>query len=283
VSTFTLRKGEGGLQVSERTRLRYHTWEVNQPRAAVVVVHGLAEHGGRYDRLGRTLGDADISTFALDLRGHGESDGRRGHAAAFACFLQDLDHFRREVQGLLDPDLPLFLLGHSMGGLIALRYQQEYPDRFRGLVAVSPWLATAVPVPRWKVNLANALARVLPALPFRAHIRAEQLSHDPQVLLAHRDDPLIHDTITPRLFVEVAAAMGMVLHRIDRLSAPMLFMLAGVDPLVDTERSVVFAQSLSAHDVTLHVYPGFYHEVLNEERAAPAYRDLRIWLDRHLG
>jgi lysophospholipase len=281
VSTLTAIKGEGGLQVSARTRLRYHTWEVKQPRAAVVVVHGLAEHGGRYDRLGRTLAAADISTFALDLRGHGESDGRRGHASSFACFLQDLDRFQREVQGLLEPETPMFLLGHSMGGLIALRYQQEYPGRFRGLVAVSPWLATAVSVPRWKVNLANGLARFLPALPFRAHIRPEQLSHDPAVLHAHRNDPLIHDTITPRLFTAVSTAMGTVLQRIDRLTVPLLFLLAGADPLVDTEHSVDFARSLSAHDVTLHVYPGLYHEVLNEQRATAVYRDLRVWLERH--
>ena len=121
-----IRNGEGTLVGVGRLRLRYRTWEVANPRAAVLVVHGLAEHGGRYARFAQTLGGFGFSTFALDLRGHGLSDGRRGHAASFDCFLQDLDRFRREVEGVLDRRTPLFLLGMSMGGLIALRYLEEY-------------------------------------------------------------------------------------------------------------------------------------------------------------
>jgi lysophospholipase len=274
-------RGEGSLRASGGIRLHYHTWEVGEARAAIVVVHGLSEHGGRYDELGQMLGAMDISTFALDLRGHGQSDGRRGHVASFGQYLQDLDRFRREVLGLVDPDTPIFLLGHSMGGLIALRYQEEYPGMFAGAIVVSPWLASAMPIPRWKSTLASTLARVLPALPFTANIPAENLSHHPGIVAAYRNDPLIHDRITPRLFVEASREMGMAFQRSDRITAPLLLMLAGSDRIVDTERSLRFARSLAGPTVAIKVYDDLFHEVLNEPADEPL-RDLRGWLSERL-
>lgn len=277
-----IRNGEGTLVGVGRLRLRYRTWEVANPRAAVLVVHGLAEHGGRYDRFAHTLGGFGFSTFALDLRGHGLSDGRRGHAASFDCFLQDLDRFRREVEGVLDRRTPLFLLGMSMGGLIALRYLEEYDTPLRGGIVVSPWLATALPVPRWKVMLGNVVGRVLPAAPFRARIDATLLSRDPDAVAAYREDPLVHDTITPRLFSEIAAAMGLVTQRSDRLAVPTLFLLAGSDRLVDTERTIAFARYLPPSIVTVKVYPGHYHELLNEPDRIAIIRDARSWIEERI-
>lgn len=280
----TTRRGEGSLEAGGGIRLHYHAWEVPEPQAAMVVVHGLSEHGGRYEHLGQALARIDVSAFALDLRGHGLSDGRRGHAPAFASFIKDLDRFRREVLGLIDPATPVFLLGHSMGGLIALRYQEEYPGAFSGAVIVSPWLATALPVPRWKANLANILARVAPALPLSAGIDAALLSRDPAVVAAYRDDPLVHGRITPRLFVDASREMGLTFQRSDRLVSPLLFLLAGSDRIVDVTRTLAFARTLGASgvlDVVIKVYPDFYHEVLNE-KAAGQWDDLVGWLRRHL-
>jgi lysophospholipase len=281
MNTHTMVRGEGGIAVGGGIRLYYRTWEVAEPRAALVVVHGLSEHSGRYDRLGAMMTTMDVSAFALDLRGHGLSDGRRGHVGGFGSFLQDLDRFRREVLGLVDPETPIFLLGHSMGGLIALRYQEEYAGAFAGAIVVSPWLATAIPVPRWKATLANTLARFMPALPFNSGIPAEYLSHDPVVVARYRDDPLVHGHITPRLFVEISREMGNAFQRSDRICAPLLLLLAGADRIVDTDRSRAFARSLAAQDVEIRVYPDCYHEVLNEKDAQP-WRDLTRWLENRL-
>jgi alpha-beta hydrolase superfamily lysophospholipase len=278
MTSLTLRLGEGSLQVSSGLRLRYLSWEVTEARAAVVVVHGLSDHAARYARMAQALADINVSTFALDLRGNGLSEGRRGHANSFGCFLQDLDRFRREVSGLIHPSTPLYLFGHSMGGLIALRYQQEYAGAFRGMIVSSPWLATAVPVPRWKSTLANLLARVLPAAPFSSKLKAEHMSHDAAAVQAYRDDPLVHDRITPRLFTEVSREMAVAFQRIDRIQGPILLLLAGADRVVDTERSLVFARSLSGRDVTLKVYPGYYHEILHESGAALVQRDINDWI-----
>ncbi len=282
MTTATIARNHGSCEGVRRLRLQYRSWEVPTPRAAVLLVHGFSEHGGRYESVGEYLAGLGLSSFALDLRGHGRSDGRRGHVPRFDIYLQELDRFRREVQGLVPPECPLFLLGHSMGGLIALRYLEEFEAPIRGGIIVSPWLATAMAVPHWKLLLVNVMNRALPSLPFPAGIRAEHLCHDPDVVAAYREDPLVHDTMTPRLFAEVSAAMGLVFQRSDRLRVPLLFLVAGDDRVVDAERALRFARSLSG-DVTVRAFAGRYHELLFEPDRGPALEELRRWLAEHLG
>lgn len=264
--------GVGGLS------LFYRGWEPADARAAILIVHGLAEHGGRYADFARQMAGFGISSYALDLRGHGESEGRKGHAHRFEVLLQDLDRFRREVVGCNAGELPLFVLGHSMGGLIVIRYVEEYDVALEGAIITSPWLATALPVPRWKVLLARVLIRVLPSLPIAAGIDAAYLSHDPEVVEQYRADPLVHGKITPRMFAEVSKAMGLVMQRSERIRVPLLLLLAGDDHLVDTSKSEAFARSLTTPDVTIRVLPDYYHEVLNDFDRALAIHEIRDWL-----
>lgn len=273
-----MQRGEGSLVGVDGLHLAYRSWEAETARAALVMVHGMGDHSGRYAEFAGRMAAAGISTFAMDLRGHGLSEGRRGHAPSFDLFLQELDRFRREVDGLASFRAPLFLLGHSMGGLIALRYLEEYATEVAGAVIVSPWLATAMPVPRWKVTAANALAKLLPALPFRSELKADLLTRDTDIVEAYRVDPLVHGRITPRLFVEASAAMGLVLRRSDRLHAPLLFLLAGDDRIVNSDRTQRFARSLSTPDVTVNVYPGHYHELLHELDRSRIHRQVADWL-----
>lgn len=276
----SLTRSHGYLEGVGRLRLHYRSWEPKGARAAVLIVHGLAEHSGRYEHTAESLGANGFSCFALDLRGHGYSDGRRGHASSFDLYLQDLDRFRRQVQGLIRPGMPTFLLGHSLGGLIALRYLEEYDTPLGGGVLVSPWVATGYPIPRWKTTLAVVLSRILPSLPIGANIPAQTLSHDPAIVRDYEGDPLVHDRVTPRLFTEISEAMGLVSQRADRLHVPLLFLIAGDDALVDAERARGFASSLARRlpDVTIRVYPGQYHELLNELDRTLVLGDIRDWL-----
>lgn len=276
-------RNHGYFEGVGRIRLQYRSTEVSNARAALLLVHGLSDHSGRYQEFCAAMADFGFSTFALDLRGHGHSEGRRGHVRRFDIFLQDLERFRREIQGLAPPGRPLFLLGQSMGGLIVLRYLEEYDaGGFSGAVLTSPWLGTSVQVPRWKVNMAHALSRVLPALPLSAGIPAELLSHDPRVADAYRQDPLVHNRITPRLYTESAEAMRLASERSDRVSIPLLFLLGGDDRIVDTPRAVALARSLRIGDVAIRVYPGQYHELFNEADRDLVLQDLREWLGRHM-
>lgn len=273
-----IRRSDGTIIGVKGLRLAYRAWDTKDARAAIVIVHGFGEHSARYTEFAERMGNYGVSTYAMDLRGHGLSEGRRGHVPSFDIYLQELDRFRREVEGLADFRVPLFLLGHSLGGLIALRYQEEYNTRFEGAIICSPWLATAMTVPRWKANAAQALSRVLPALPFHAGIRAAHLTRDNDIAEAYRSDPLVHDIVTPRFFSEVSTAMGLALQRSDRIQEPILLLVAGDDRLVDTERSLRFARSLTAPDLTLRVYPGHYHELLNELDRATIHREIRDWI-----
>jgi lysophospholipase len=275
------RQGHGYLEALGGVRLHYRAWEATHPRAALLVLHGLADHSGRYEELGQTMASLGISSYVPDQRGHGSSEGRRGHVGRFDVFLQDTDRLRREVQGLVDPSCPLFLLGQGMGGLIALRYLEEYGPLFRGGILLAPWLGGA-PLPRWKAGLAGMLSRALPALPLRVGIRPEQLTHDEQLARAYADDPLVYDVITPRLSVEAAAAAQLALQRADRLATPLLVLLPGADRLNDALDGAALLRSLPVPELTVSVLPGLYHELLSELERASILARIRDWISERL-
>lgn len=277
-----LQECHGFIEGVGRLRLHYRAWEAVTPRSAILVVHGLAEHGGRYEKFGHDLAAAGHSVFALDLRGHGDSDGRRGHVRRFDQLLQDVDRFRREVQGMVPLETPIFLLGHSLGGLIALRYLEEYSPDFRGAVLSAPWLATALPIPHWKIGLAQVLTKIAPSLPMRAPVPPEYLSHDPAVAEAYRSDPLVHERITPRMFTEISSAMGLVFQRADRIGVPLLFLLPGGDRITDPQRTRALARSIHQVEVTMRLFPDAYHELFNEVDRSLVLTELRAWLAARL-
>ncbi len=276
------RQGHGYLEGVGRLRIHYRSWEVEAPRAAIIVVHGLFEHSRRYEEFAGDMAAHGFSTFVPDLRGHGASEGRRGHAGSFDLLLQDLNRFRREVQGLIPVDLPLFLFGHSLGGLIALRHLEEHDVPYHGAIMTSPWLGTAVPVPRWQVLAATVLNRILPSFPFPFRMDPGLLTHDEERARDYRDDPVIHSTITPRMFTETASAIELALRRGDRIHVPVLFILAGDDRIVDTRRSLAFARSLPSDDIEVEVLDDRFHEVLQEPDRTAVRADIRAWIENRL-
>lgn len=266
--------GIGGL------RLHYRTWEAADPAAAVLVIHGLSDHAGRYADVADVLIGEGFSAFALDLRGHGASEGRRGHVRNFACLLQDVDRFLREVTALTGRDTPLFFFGHSLGGLIVLRYLAAFRPAIRGAVVSSPWIDTAR-LSGWQRTAVHALSRVLPALPLRSGIRAEDLSHNTEAVRAYNRDPRVHNTITPRLYTEAERAGARVL-RHKQFRVPLLFMLAGADRVVDTAASVRLAKGMDTATTTVKVYPGRFHEIWNETDSQAVIADLVAWMRERL-
>lgn len=278
----SLHECHGYIEGVGRLRLHYRAWEARSPRSVLLVVHGLAEHSGRYESFGQDLAASGHSVFAMDLRGHGDSDGRRGHVGRFDQLLQDVDRFRREVQGLVPPETPFFLVGHSLGGLIALRYLEEYSPDFRGAAVSAPWLATALPIPHWKIALAQVLTKLAPSLPMRAPVPPEYLSHDPAIVEAYQSDPLVHDRITPRMFTEISSAMGLVFQRADRIEVPLLFLLPGGDRITDPQKTHALARSIQQVEVTMRMFPNAYHELFNEVDRSLVLAELRTWLAARL-
>ncbi|HVH11484.1 MAG TPA: lysophospholipase, partial [Longimicrobium sp.] len=196
-----VRERAGKLRASDGVRLYHASWlPEGEPRAIVLVSHGHGEHGGRYGELARHLAERGMAVHAIDHRGHGRSGGTRGHVDRFGQYVADLETWRRAVTADVPVDIPVFLLGHSLGGLIAIRHLQTHPEAgFRGAVLSAPLLGIALRPPRWKVALSGILSRALPRLPFSNELDPSMLSTAPGYVEAFRADTLLHPTITPRL------------------------------------------------------------------------------------
>lgn len=268
------------LTANDGTALRYRAWEPEGARGSVLVVHGLGEHSGRYAELAAALGAQGVAMYAPDLRGHGLSEGRRGHVRDFEEYLLDLDVALDAVRGRT-AGRPIVLLGHSLGGLIALRYAETRPGAsLAGLVLSAPQLAIARPPPAWLRGVADVLAVVAPALPLPNGLDAGDLSHDAAEVAAYRDDPLVHDRITPGLFRAMRRAMPAAAAEVDAVSVPAaLVVIPGADPIVrpDVTRSV--AGRLDTRLPTEVVeYPEMYHEPMHERDRTSVLDDLVRWV-----
>ncbi len=265
-------------------RLHYRCWDVAAPRAVIVVSHGLGEHSGRYEALAHDFARAGMSTYALDHRGHGRSDGRRGHVRRFVRYVHDLEKFRRRVVGAVGPEVPLIFVGHSLGGLILIRYLQEYPGLATpGVVFSAPYLGPAMKIPRWKEQVGRMLYYAVPALPMSTGLPPEHLSHDPLVVEAYKRDPLVHDKITPRTYGEIQREAQVAFRRADGLRFPIFILIPSEDKIARPDLMQHFAAAVGHHDrVQAETYPGHYHEVFNETNRSSVVADVLGWIERRI-
>jgi alpha-beta hydrolase superfamily lysophospholipase len=271
------------LRAADGTRLHALRWAAGSPRAALLLSHGLGEHAGRYAALARDLVPRGIEVHALDHRGHGASGGARAYTPRFSRYVDDFEAFRRQVVDALPAGLPVFLLGHSLGGLIALRWLEAHPEAgLKGAILSAPLLGVKKEAPRWKVALSGTLSKLLPWLPLSNEIDASELSGDAAYVRSYREDPLVHARITPRLYTEMMAAMDDAVAERGRLALPLLFLVPGADSIVREADTLRFAAEL-AGDVTVRRYPGFRHESLNEVDRARPVSDVVRWMEARIG
>jgi alpha-beta hydrolase superfamily lysophospholipase len=273
------------ISAADGTPLGLHSWEAPDPRAAVLILHGLGEHSGRYAELARHLQEQKISVFALDLRGHGASGGARGHVRRFHHLIDDVERALGEVARRA-PALPLVLFGHSLGGLIALRFVQVRPEApLLGLILSAPLLRFGSPLPGLLHRLALLLSRILPAVPLWNRIESRELSHDRREVEVYEADPLVHDRITPRAYREIHVAMTAAVAEIGSVRVPhVLIFVPGADPIVDPEATLEVAARLGRiTEVDVRGYSGFYHEPLHETERGRPTADLTRWLARRTG
>ncbi|MDB5896450.1 MAG: acylglycerol lipase-like protein [Ramlibacter sp.] len=271
LSTFTASDGDN-LAVQD-----WHLPEGVTARGVVLLVHGLGEHAGRYDRVAARLNSWGFAVRGYDQYGHGESGGVRGalpHPSRLLGDLADLIDSSRNRH----PGVPLVLLGHSMGGLIAASYVSRTPQVVDGVVLSSPLLATRL-TPLQKLLLA-LVPRVAPNLAVSNGVDVDYLSHDPQVVQAYRRDPLVHDRITGRLARFIGDESVAVRRRAANWKVPTLLMYAGDDRIVDPDGSRAFAAAAPGELVTARCFDGLYHEIFNEQDAEPVYACLKDWLDQ---
>ncbi len=272
---------EGEFTGERGVRIYYQAWRPEAPKGVVAITHGLGEHSGRYQNVVGALVPRGYAVYALDFCGHGRSGGPRGHVHRFADYLADLDRLIDKARRA-EPDLPVFLLGHSLGGLIALAYALERPGALQGVIGSAPGLRRRFEVPGYKLLLGRLMSGIWPTFSQRTGLPVDRLSHDPQVALAYVADRLVHDRATARWLIEFTRASEDVMARAGSLTMPCLLLQSGDDALIEQQSTIDFYNAIGAADRTLHVYDGFYHELFNEVGKERPLADLVAWLDTHL-
>lgn len=272
---------EGTFQATERTDLFYQSWLPEESgRAVLVISHGLGEHGGRYTNVVNHLVPRGIAVYALDHRGHGRSPGKQGYIRAWSVLVEDLRTFITFVRDQ-NPGRPLFLLGHSLGGNIALTYALRYPDALAGVIASAPALDTG-DVPPLLAFLSKVLYRIKPDLSVKVGLDVSGLSRDTAVVDAYQNDPLVHDKGSPGAAVAFAESVAWVMEHAADLKPPLLVLHGEGDRIVRPDSSRIFFDKVAQADKTRLTYPDGYHESHNDLHQAQMLADLEKWLEAHI-
>ncbi|MEQ8766871.1 MAG: alpha/beta hydrolase [Planctomycetota bacterium] len=250
-----------------------------EPSAAVVIVHGIGEHVGRYERLTSAWSARGWCSVGFDHLGHGRTHGARGHVPHFGWLLDEIDLAVARA-GELAPSRPLFLYGHSWGGNILASWLLEHRASFDGAVLSSPWLRLGHPPAAWRVGLAKLLNPVLPGLGQKTDIPADHLTRDPREVEAYLADPLVHHRITLRTFVESAASSERVMNHAAELPGPLLVIQGRDDEVCDPEGARALAK---ANDrIVLREYQG-RHELHHELNAETVIQETVEWMAKTSG
>jgi alpha-beta hydrolase superfamily lysophospholipase len=268
--------GVGGV------RIVYDVWEPDEdPRGVVVLCHGYAEHARRYDHVAQRFGESRLATYALDLRGHGRSGGKR-------VYLRDISEYTGDFHTLVGiaaaeyPELKRVVLGHSMGGGIVFAYGVERPDDYAAMVLSGPGVATQELVSPVMVSVAKVLGKILPGLPVE-QLPTDAVSRDPAVVAAYNADPLVHHGKLPAGIARALIGVGETMpQRAPALTAPLLIVHGEADKLIAVQGSRRLAECAGSADVTLKVYPELYHEVFNEPERAAVLDDVVSWIEAKL-
>jgi acylglycerol lipase len=274
-----VRRGEGSFTEPGGLVLRERWWlPAGKTRAAVVLVHGLKDHGARYDHAGSWLADRGYAVYAPDLRGHGESEGERFFVEAFDEYVEDLAVFLDRVREK-EKGRPLFLLGHSMGGTVASLFVLDRRPDLKGLILTAPALEPGENVSPVLIRLSGVISRFFPKAPV-TKVDVKSLSHLPAVIEAARKDPLSSERPAPaRTGYEILRAMRRIRERAAEISLPFLVMHGTGDHLTNPRGSETFFERAGSGDKTIKLYDGLYHEILNEPEREQVLEDIVRWMD----
>ncbi len=257
---------EGTLATDDGLALYWQSWQPpGEPDGVLVFVHGLAEHSGRYLNPVRHFVARGWSCLGFDYRGHGRSPGPRVHVSSFDEFLADVGEARRLAR-IRHPETPLFLVGHSQGGLLALLSGLENSRYLDGVISSSPFIGfhpetrpTAV-----VATAAKVLSKLTPRLMVDTKLDLDALCRDPEVVEAYRSDPLVSDTVSLGWANAVTAAQTSALDLAPTLEVPTLVMQAGADRIVDPEATRSWVSAAPGNLVDYVEWEGYFHELFNE-------------------
>lgn len=274
---------EGEFKGEKDLKIFYQAWIPEKSKAVVQVVHGFAEHSGRYMNVVNQLTPLGYVIYANDHRGHGKSDGKRNYVDYFDQYIED----EKKLYDLIKNkhhNLPIFMLGHSMGSMIALVFTKKYEPLLRGLILSGTGTGAGESISKTLKVIVKVLAKITPKKYINPGLEADKLSHDSEVVQAYENDPLVNaDKITIRLGWELMNNFEKFDSITDNLKLPLLVQCGAEDSLIKGSEEVL-RNAFNMEDKTIIIYDGLYHEVYNEikEESEKVLNDLSNWLDKHI-
>ena len=265
-------------------KLSGYLWEPKEKAKAVInLVHGFGEYSERYDHWAMRFTEKRFIVHAIDYRGHGKSDGRRGHIREFEDFLKDVDVLINESKKLY-PGLPQFIYGHSLGGNIVTNYILKRENTFNGAIISSPWFSLSFDPSALMLVLARVMNRVYPRFTQNSNLEVKALSHDKEIVDAYIADPLVHEKISARMFSEIFNAGRWVLGNTEKINIPALIQHGNDDNITSFKASKEFAEKAKKlnKDVTYKEWPGLYHELHNELEKDVIFEFVVNWIEKKL-
>jgi alpha-beta hydrolase superfamily lysophospholipase len=251
---------------------------VQAPKAVVSLVHGLGEHSGRYTPMAEAFAAAGIATIAIDLRGHGQSQGKRGVVRDIDDMLEDIDALV-EFTATAYEGVPHILMGHSMGGLLVLSYGLQHDvSALKGIISQAPAIEPAAKLPGIVNGLMKGIRRVAPGFAAGNGLKTGDLSRVPQEVTAYEDDPLVHDRIGAGLYLDLVDTGTAVVEQADNFPLPLLLMHGTEDAITLASGSAAFAQKAGAN-CTYREIEGGYHEIHNDLCREDVYQQQIDWMN----
>lgn len=269
-------RGEGGVPI--------HTvsWPAAGARADVVVLHGYAEHVGRYGHVAEALVEAGFSVHGLDHRGHGRSGGSVGEIDSWARLVGDAETFIGDVRSSHETERPLLLVGHSLGALATATVLARHRVEIDAAVLSGIPLVQEVQSSPLVISVMKLMSRITPGLPITA-LESDYISRDPHVVEAYREDPFVYlGKINARTGTGILAATDWLLDHLAEIDQPILFLCGTDDKLTAAEGSTIAYEGVSSDDKTIERYEGLYHEVFNEPEHEQVISDMLDWLDKRV-
>lgn len=254
---------------------------VPNPKGIVYLVHGLGEHSGRYAHVADALNEAGFHFLGFDLRGHGLSKGKRGHAPTYERLLDDIQVFFQESQSRFSSELPGFLYGHSLGGNLVINYGLRRSPNLQGIIATAPLLRTTSEPPKAKLLAAKVMAMMMPAFTLKNGIETDALSRDRAIVEAYKNDPYVHDLLSARLGLDMLMNGQSALENASEWNLPMLLMHGTADRITSSQASQEFAES-AGENVDLVLWEDSFHEIHNDLEKEKVIGMIEQWLNKHL-
>ncbi|MCB9081611.1 MAG: lysophospholipase [Lewinellaceae bacterium] len=264
------------LQTPDKLTLFGRHWSVDTPRAVVVMVHGLGEHIGRYTHVAELFNGQHYAFMGLDRRGHGKSEGQRGHTPGLDELLAEIDLAIKKAREIYS-QLPVFLYGHSQGGNLVLTYLLRHPEKVNGVISTAPWIALAMEPSPVQIWLAKNISKLFPALSQPNGLKTTHLSRDPAVVTAYEADPLVHDRITVKTGAAMIGAAAVLNEYAGPVYCPVYLAHGEADQITSAAASAAFAKRVQG-DITYQNWPGLYHEIHNEPEKTEVLGSILSWL-----